>query len=138
MDEDHQITGSPSGFLDLCSIADVTNKGAISFSFIHDERGRHDVGVFWDGESIYSIDNWCPHADGFLHQGEILTRRVICPIHQAVFDLLTGRCLDYYTHDVQAYEVRLENGRVWGHLPNEHPYQHPESKDHKSPPELHS
>jgi len=138
MDEGHQVNGSSAGFFDLCSVSELTNKGALSFSFVHDERGRHDVGVFWDGESIYSIDNWCPHADGFLHQGEIQRRKVICPVHQAVFDLLTGRCLDYYTHDVRAYEVKVEDGRVWVHLPNENLYRHPESNEHKPTPKLYS
>ena len=38
-------------------------------------------------------------VDGFLHAGEIKKQRIICPVHYAVFDLASGKCVDYYTYD---------------------------------------
>ena len=106
---------------DLCGIEELQRYGAMAFSFRHEERGNHDVGVFWDGEAVYAIDNWCPHADGFLHEGDISKRRVICPIHHAVFDLESGYCVNRFTWDVYAYRAEVRDGRVWVHLPGEEP-----------------
>ena len=117
-----EATPSTSGLanaFDLCDLEELKQHGAMAFSFRHKQRGNHDVGVFWDGETIYAIDNWCPHADAFLHEGDISTGRVVCPVHYAVFDLQTGHCLNYYTWDVRAYETEVRDGRVWVHLPDE-------------------
>jgi len=104
---------------DLCSLDELKSMGAMAFTFRHKERGVHDVAVFWDGEAVYAIDDWCTHADGFLHQGEIRRRKVICPVHQAPFDLLTGFCTDRSVPDTRAYKTQVRDGRAWVHLPNE-------------------
>jgi len=104
---------------DLCALEELKKHKAMAFSFRHRSRGNHDVGLFWDGETVYAIDNWCPHADAFLHEGEISKGQVICPVHYAVFSLQTGRCVNWYTWDVMAYKTEVRDGRVWVHLPNE-------------------
>ena len=77
------------------------------------------MGVFWDGEEVFAINDWCPHADAFLHAGDIFRRRVVCPLHNATFDLKTGECVDRFTYDVRVYESEVRDGRVWVHLPGE-------------------
>ena len=104
---------------DLCSLEEIKRSGGMAFSFRHKERGNHDVGLFWDGTDIYAIDNWCPHADGFLHEGEISEKRVICPIHHAIFDLTNGRCTNHVTWDVRYFKTEIIDGRVWIDLPDE-------------------
>ena len=106
---------------DLCGFEELKKRGAMAFPFRHKELGNHAVAVFWDGEGVYAIDDWCPHAEGFLHDGDIHKRKVTCPAHQADFDLLTGRCVNYYTYDTLAFKAEVRDGRVWVHLPNEEP-----------------
>ena len=126
------------GAFDVCGLEELKKLGAMSFKFSHKERGRHDVGVFWDGEGVYAIDDWCPHADGSLHLGEVHPGRVVCPVHEAVFDLTTGRCLDYFTFDIRAYQAEVRDGRVWVHLPDEEPVQRTRPSHSAPPPGLHS
>ena len=123
LDEFHPRVGQGdlSGAFDVCSLEELQQLGGLSRTFRHPERGLHDVGIFWDGEAAYALDDWCPHADAFLHAGDIRRRRVACPLHHAVFDLQSGQCLDGYTFDVRAYRTQVRNGRVWVHLPDEEP-----------------
>jgi nitrite reductase/ring-hydroxylating ferredoxin subunit len=44
------------------------------------------------GGLVHAVDNLCPHAGGRLAQGRISENTIICPLHGAKFDLLTGRC----------------------------------------------
>ena len=107
----------------VCGFEELKQVGAIAVTFRSPEHGVHDVGVFWDGEATYTIENSCPHAFGFLHAGDIQHRKVICPVHAAVFDLETGQCLDGFTYDTKAYATEVRDGRVWVHLAGEEPWE---------------
>lgn len=48
------------------------------------------VGVFNVDGRFYAINNVCTHEEGPLHEGEVADGRVICPWHQAEFNLKTG------------------------------------------------
>ena len=117
-------------FFAVCDFEQLKKVGAISVTFRSPERSVaeypwrvHDVGVFWDGETAYAIEDSCPHAFGFLHQGDIQRRKVICPVHAATFDLETGQCLDGFTRDTKAYATKVRDGRVWVHMPGEEPWE---------------
>jgi nitrite reductase/ring-hydroxylating ferredoxin subunit len=59
----------------------------------------------------YAISNVCSHADAWLDQGHLrpATWEVQCPLHQACFDLRTGRATAAPAyHPVQVYDVRVE------------------------------
>lgn len=117
------MTNNLEGFLDVCDFEELKQKEALAFTFRDPSRGICDVALVWDGDSVYAINDWCPHADGMLHAGEIHPGRIVCPIHEAVFDLRTGVCLDRYTYDTQAYQTAVHNGRVYLHLPGWEPWQ---------------
>lgn len=104
---------------DLCSLEELKGKGALRFEFKDPTHGRHEIGVFWDGESAYAIENYCPHEFGLLSYGPVEPGVVVCPLHAAVFDLKTGECLDKYTYDTVAYETEVRDDRVWVKVPGE-------------------
>ena len=104
---------------DLCSLEELKEKGGMSFEFVHPRYGRHEIGVFWDGETVGALDNYCPHEGALLSHGLIEPGQVICPLHSAVFDLATGECLDKYTYDTVAYETEVRDGRVYVKAPGE-------------------
>lgn len=114
---------------DVCDFEHLKKVGALSVTFRSPDQSIsehpwkvHDIGVFWDGEAAYAIENSCPHAFGFLHAGDIQHRKVVCPVHAAVFDLQTGQCLDGFTYDTRAYRTEVRDGRVWLHVPGEAPW----------------
>lgn len=113
------MTTDNSDEFDLCALDDLKQVGAKAFLFSHPNFGLHDIGVFWDGETVHALENSCPHMFGFLTDGAIEPGQVICPLHAAVFSLSTGECLDHYTDDTTAYITEVRNGRVWVRAPGE-------------------
>ncbi len=121
MNSNESTNGNPDERHDLCSLADVKAKTALAFDFLHPTLGRHQIGVYWDGEGVYALDNYCPHEFGMLHHGWVERGQVICPLHSAVFDLKTGECLDKYTYDTATYALEIIEGRVIVKAPGETP-----------------
>ena len=118
------MTNASDDYFDLCSLDDLREKKALRFHFAGPGGDRHEIGLFWDGESAYAIDNYCPHEFALLSFGSIEPQQVMCPLHAALFDLKTGECLDKFTDDVTPYEASVHGGRVWVHAPGEHRYMH--------------
>ena len=113
------MSDTPDFDFDLCSLEELQQRFALSFEFVHPKRGRHEIGVFWDGTDAFALENYCPHEFGMLTHGFLEPGEVICPLHAAVFDLRTGECLDKYTYDTQAYATEVRDGRVWVTAPDE-------------------
>lgn len=72
------------------------------------------IALFRVEGEIYAIDDTCPHTgDGQLSLGFLDGAVVECPLHQACFDVRTGKLLEGpATEDVRSYPVRLEAGAV--------------------------
>ena len=63
---------------------------------------------------VFAIDDLCTHAFALLSQGFIEGRTVECPLHQAKFDILTGKCLAApATVDLNRYAVRIEADEIY-------------------------
>ncbi len=104
---------------DLVDLDTLKQKVGLAFPFKHPSFGAHDIGVFWDGENVYAIENMCPHLFGALNYGRVRTKEVTCPLHGAIFDLETGKCIDFFTVDTTTYHVEVRDGRVWVTAPGE-------------------
>lgn len=75
--------------------------------------GELKIAVFHTraGE-VFARQAQCPHRDGPLSDGLLGADKVVCPLHDRVFELRTGRCIG---HDccVQIFPARLaEDGTV--------------------------
>ncbi len=85
------------------------------------------------GGKIYAMDAVCSHYNGYLPRGELTTgyladgnvkdRVVVCPVHKAQFEVATGKVaknvpglLKLATHreatDLRTYEVQVVDGGV--------------------------
>lgn len=75
------------------------------------------VAVFRVGDWCYAVHDVCTHeyarlSDGY-QDGEI----VECPLHQAQFDVTTGKCvLEPAKEDLATYEVKVEGEDVFVRL----------------------
>ena len=66
-----------------------------------------------DGE-VHAIDDVCTHEFALLSQGFVEAGAIECPLHQARFDIRTGRCLaPPADRDLRTYEVRIEGDQVY-------------------------
>jgi nitrite reductase (NADH) small subunit len=81
--------------------------------------GERWVALFNDGGAFFAIDDACPHEGGPLGEGVLHGGRVICPWHQWIFDLRTGRSAHIPDVAVACYPTRLEGDAVEVLLPDE-------------------
>jgi 3-phenylpropionate/trans-cinnamate dioxygenase ferredoxin component len=70
-----------------------------------------------DGK-IHALDDVCPHEFALLSQGFIEAGAIECPLHQACFDIATGRCLSGpATIDLRVYAVKVDGDAVFVRAP---------------------
>jgi len=71
------------------------------------------IAVFNVGGTFYAIDDTCPHAGGPLSEGQVDGDKVVCPWHDAAFDLKTGDALSPPAFEgVKSYKVVVEGDEV--------------------------
>jgi nitrite reductase/ring-hydroxylating ferredoxin subunit len=70
-----------------------------------------------DLESIFAVDELCPHKSESMAMGLVHEGRILCPHHQYTFDLETGRCTNQRRClPVQTYPVKIIDGAVFVRL----------------------
>jgi 3-phenylpropionate/trans-cinnamate dioxygenase ferredoxin subunit len=92
----------------VASVADVAaDKG------LQVKVGHTDVAIFRVGETLYAVEAICPHAEAYLAEGFIDGDKVECPLHQAQFEIPTGKCLGPPAdRDLATYPVKVEGSDV--------------------------
>ena len=83
---------------------------------------RHVIGVEVDGtpvalyrigDAIYATVGMCTHATGLLADGWVEDDTIECPLHQARFDIRTGKALcEPATEDLRTYAVKIEGADI--------------------------
>jgi len=64
--------------------------------------------------SVYGLDNRCPHLGFPLHRGSVEDGILTCHWHHARFDLASGGTFDLWADDVSTAMVELrDDGTVW-------------------------
>ena len=75
--------------------------------------GETKIGVYDVEGSLHAIDDVCTHAFAMLTQGFADGCEIECPLHNAVFDVTTGKHLrGEPCSDVKTYPIRISNGRI--------------------------
>ncbi len=65
------------------------------------------------GTSIYAIDNICSHEYACLSDGLVEDGEIECPLHQARFDIKSGKALtEPATVNLRTFEVKVEGDDV--------------------------
>ncbi|MCI4643496.1 MAG: nitrite reductase small subunit NirD [Hyphomonadaceae bacterium] len=97
-------------WIDLCGLADIPLRGARRVKLDEDE-----IAIFRTASNtIYAINNRCPHKGGPLSEGIVHDTGVTCPLHALIIDLETGQARGADTGCVRTYPVEVrENQRVF-------------------------
>lgn len=97
-----------------------------SFAELHEDQGKpvvidgRKLAVFLVDGSPCVVSDACPHGNALLSQGWVEDGTVECPLHQARFDLRTGRVLcGPAKQDAQRFEACVRDGGVLVSLPAE-------------------
>lgn len=70
--------------------------------------GVHDV----DG-TLHAIEDTCPHANALLTQGFVEGCEVECPLHNAVFDIPSGKYLrGEPCRDLKVFPIRVVGDEI--------------------------
>lgn len=69
-------------------------------------------------DGLFAVDGICPHATANLADGYVLDQYIECPLHQALFDLTTGkRVSGPDCANLTCFDISQEGERVLIQIP---------------------
>lgn len=75
--------------------------------------GDTKIGVYDVDGGLHAVEDLCPHAFALLTQGFADGCEVECPLHNAVFDVTSGRHLrGEPCRNLKTYPIRITAGRI--------------------------
>ncbi len=101
-------------WIDVCGVDDLQPDSGIC-ALVDDKQ----VAIFYmpKEQAVYAVNNYDPFGNA-----NVLSRGLIgdlnnvpmvsSPLYKQHFNLLTGECLEDENVSIEAYAVRMENGRV--------------------------
>lgn len=76
--------------------------------------GDNGIGLYEVDGEIYALEDICPHGPSLLSRGLAIDGKVKCPLHGAVFDIKTGKCLQGPAErDLQTYLVQIKGDEIF-------------------------
>ena len=71
------------------------------------------VALFNAGGRIFAVGGTCPHDGAPLAEGAVDGTTLVCPLHGAEFDLVSGRVLcPPAVENIPSYPVHLDGDRI--------------------------
>jgi NAD(P)H-dependent nitrite reductase small subunit len=77
------------------------------------QAGGKLIALFKMQDTVYAIDNECPHRGGPIGEGSVKGKLVSCPWHLWAFDITSGQCLSNPYGHVRSYAVSVDGDDVW-------------------------
>ncbi|MDH4275272.1 MAG: nitrite reductase small subunit NirD [Gammaproteobacteria bacterium] len=76
--------------------------------------GDVDIAIFRTvDDEIFAINDRCPHKGGPLSQGIVHGKRVTCPLHNWMIDLLDGRAIAPDVGCARTYPTNVVEGDIY-------------------------
>lgn len=96
-------------WLYVCDVNEITEDDPKST-----EAEGVKIGVFQVEDSYFAIENVCPHAYALLTDGFIEEGNVECPLHEAIFDIRSGKTLGGpVERDLCTFPLKVENDKIY-------------------------
>ena len=77
------------------------------------------IALFRHQGKLFALGNRCVHRGGSIGDGEVRNGTVTCPMHNWVFYLENGRCVDNPGMRLRNYSVDVDNGKIRVHIEND-------------------
>ncbi len=75
--------------------------------------GERQLALYRSAGDFHVTDNVCTHQHALLSDGYLEDGCIECPLHQARFDIRTGKAMCApATQDIRVYPVRLEGDAI--------------------------
>ena len=79
--------------------------------------GEIEIAIFkTKDDSIFAINNLCPHKKGKLSEGLVHEHIVTCPLHNWDVDLASGEALGNDSGCTNVYKTKIKNNIVYLYL----------------------
>jgi len=89
-------------------ITEVENIPSMGSRVVH--YGDIEIAIFKTRDnSVFAINNECPHKQGKLSEGLVHGTNVTCPMHNWDIDLKNGEALGGDSGCTNVYESKIEN-----------------------------
>lgn len=76
--------------------------------------GHGNIAVFRAGDdTVFALDDRCPHQGGPLSQGIVYGHTVACPLHNWCIELASGCAVAPDEGATHSYPVKVEEGMVY-------------------------
>jgi anthranilate 1,2-dioxygenase ferredoxin component len=72
-------------------------------------------------DAFHAVNDRCPHAASMLSTGRIRRGAVMCPLHGARFDLVTGTCIGGAYSALRTFPLRITEGMIEVAVPSSVP-----------------
>ena len=95
--------------ISLCKLEDIPRLGARRYCT---EDGRTLALFRTADDSVFALDDRCPHKGGPLSQGIVFGQSVACPLHNWCIDLASGAAAAPDEGRVKRYDVTVIDGHV--------------------------
>ena len=101
-------------WLKICALEDIPQLG----SRVVQREGQTDIAIFRTSEdTVFALEDRCPHKGGALSQGIVCGNKVACPLHNWNIALETGCAIAPDEGSTKTYPVKIEGGFVLLSLP---------------------
>ena len=96
-------------WIDVCALDDIPRLG----SRVVPRTGGVSVAVFRTAtDTVFALDDRCPHKGGPLSQGIVFGDRVACPLHNWNIELASGNAVAPDQGCTARHAVQIVDGRV--------------------------
>lgn len=107
------MSGERNHWVRACPVADIRPgepKGM--------KLGGIPVALYRLHDGVYATNDVCTHAFALLSEGYLEGDVVECPLHGALFEIRSGKCMAVGNTDLATYPVRVESDMVLVELPS--------------------
>ena len=96
-------------WLPICDLSDINEDEPKSV-----EVNGKKIGVFKIEDAYFALENVCPHAYALLTDGFIEDETVECPLHEAIFDIKSGKVLSGPAdRNLCTYALKIEADKIY-------------------------
>lgn len=104
-------------FVRAASVDDVRKAGRLMVALRSNSpsgvNAGHTILLIHENDTIYAVDNRCPHMGFPLHRGTVKDCILTCDWHYARFDVMSGGTFDSWADDVPTFPVEIRDREVW-------------------------
>ena len=90
------------------TLADLEKSGMLTV-----QCGGHTIVLVHHNNTVFAIDNRCPHMGFPLDKGTVRDGLLTCHWHHARFDLTSGGTFDQWADDVRSFPVEVRENEIW-------------------------